>query len=45
MDIEVKEVRTQQVIMEESIVRKQRKMDALASDQDVNKNLYSANSN
>lgn len=45
MDIELKEVLTQQVIMEESTVKKQRKIDEMNQENDVNKNLYSANNN
>lgn len=45
MDIELKEIKTQQVIMEESIVKKQRKIDNMQQTNDLNKNLYSANNN
>jgi len=45
MDIELKEINTQQVIMEASIVKKQRDIDSLNSENDLNKNLYSANNN
>jgi len=45
MDIELKEIKTQQVIMEESIVKKQRRIDSMNAENDLHKNLFSANSN
>jgi len=45
MDIELKEVETQQLIMEDAIVKKQRKIDDMSQTKDLNKNLMSANSN
>lgn len=45
MDIELKEVGTQQVILENDIVKKQRKIDEYNQSNDLNKNLLSANNN
>jgi len=39
MDIELKEINTQQVIMEASIVKKQRDIDSMNAENDTNKNL------